>query len=199
MSTTASKKPETNKHRVCPWWMAFFFDNPLRRMMHPPAEILGSYVNEGMTVLDLGCGFGHYSLGMARLAGKTGKVVAVDVQQKMLDKTMSRARKAGLAEIIQPVLSDGHGIGLTLKLDFALACNSLHETPDPAGMLGELFALLSTGGLFLLMEPGAHLKQEEFETEVAMALTAGFTEVDRPIITRQMCSLLRKPASGRSA
>jgi ubiquinone/menaquinone biosynthesis C-methylase UbiE len=198
MSTTASKKPETNKHRVCPWWMAFFFDNPLRRMMHPPAEILGPYVKEGMTALDLGCGFGHYSLGMARLAGKNGKVVAVDVQQKMLDKTMSRARRAGLAEIIQPVLCDGHRIGLPLHLDFALASNSLHETPDPEGLLAELFALLSPGALFLLMEPGAHLKQEEFETEVAMARTVGFEEADRPRVTRQMCSLLRKPSAGTS-
>jgi ubiquinone/menaquinone biosynthesis C-methylase UbiE len=199
MNTATPKHAEPNKHRVCPWWMAYFFDNPLRRLMHPPAKILGSYVHEGMTVLDLGCGFGHFALGMARLTGKSGRVVAVDVQQKMLDKTMSRARKAGLAETIQPVLCDGHRIGLPLKLDFSLACNSLHETPDPAGMLAELFTLLSPGGLFLLMEPAAHLKHEEFEAEIALAQTAGFAEIDRPRITRQMCSLLQKPATGMSA
>lgn len=195
-ATASSGQPETKKHSVCPWWLAYFFDNPLRRLMHPPARILGPYVKEGMTALDLGCGFGHYSLGMARMTGKTGKVVAADVQQKMLDKTMSRARGAGLADIIQPVLCDGRGIGLPLTLDFALASNSLHEAPDPAGMLRELFTMLSPGALFLLMEPGVHLKQEEFEAEVAMARTAGFEEVDRPRIFRQRCSLLRKPGSG---
>ncbi len=194
MSAFAASQPEMNKHRVCPWWLAYFFDNQLRRLMHPPARLLGPYVKEGMTALDLGCGFGHYSLGMARLTGKTGKVVAVDVQQKMLDKTMSRARKAGLADIVEPVLCDGRGIGLPLTLDFALASNSLHEAPDPAGLLGELFTMLSPGALFLLIEPCVHLKQEEFETEVAMARTAGFTEVDRPRIPGQRCSLLRKPA-----
>ncbi len=194
MNTMSSEQPETNKHGVCPWWMAYAFDNLLRRLMHPPARILGPYVQEGMTALDLGCGFGHYSLGMARLTGKTGKVVAVDVQQKMLDKTMGRARGAGLADIIQPLLCDGHKIGLPLRLDFALASNSLHETPDPRRLLSELFGMLSPGGLFLLMEPGVHLRQEEFEAEVAMAGAAGFIEVDRPRVIRQRCSLLKKTA-----
>lgn len=193
MNTPSKKTGKTNKHQVCPWWMAYFFDNPLRRLMHPPAKILGPYVNTGMTVLDLGCGFGHFALGMARLTGKTGRVVAVDVQQKMLDKTMDRARKAGLAEIIQPVRCDGYCIGLPLKLGFALASNSLHETPVPEKILAEIFTLLTPGGLFLLLEPGAHLQYDEFETEIAMAKKCGFEEVKRPKLTRQMCSLLQKP------
>ena len=113
-----------DNHHICPWWLAYFFDNPLRRMVHPPEKILGPYVTAGMTVLDFGCGFGHYSLGMARLTGASGEVVAADVQQKMLAKTMARARKAGLDEIIRPLLCDGRGVGERLDLDFALLCNS---------------------------------------------------------------------------
>jgi ubiquinone/menaquinone biosynthesis C-methylase UbiE len=194
MNALSTKKLKSGKHHICPWWMAYLFDNPLRRLIHPPNKILGPYVKKGMTVLDLGCGFGHFALGMARLTGPTGRVAAVDVQQKMLDKTMSRARKAGLAEIVQPVLCDGHRIGQPFKLDFALASNSLHEVPDPAGLLAELFTLLFPGAMFLLLEPCAHLKQERFEAELAMARTAGFVELERPRITRQMGALLQKPA-----
>lgn len=194
MNTTFEKAPIPGRHQVCPCWMAYFFDNPLRRLLHPPEKILGPYVKEGMTVLDLGCGFGHFALGMARLTGKSGQVMAVDVQQKMLDKTMKRARKAGLAEFIHPILCNGYNIGLPLELDFALACNSLHETPDPRKLLAELFALLSPGGLFLLMEPGLHLRDEEFEIEIAIARKTGFKEIDRPRILRQKCCLLQKPA-----
>lgn len=193
MDTSPLMSSPENGHRVCPWWVAYLFDNPLRRLIHPADKVLGPYVTEGMTVLDLGCGFGHYALGMARLTGRSGRVVAADVQQKMLDKTMSRARKAGLAEIVLPHLCDGNGIGLSLQLDFALASNSLHETPDPSGILAELFGLLNPGGQFLLLEPGAHLKSREFEAEVALALQAGFVEIERPQVTRQMCSLLQKP------
>ncbi len=172
--------------------MGYLLDNPLRRMLHPADKILGPYVSEGMTVLDFGCGFGHYSLGMARLVGESGRVVAADVQQKMLDKTMKRARKAGLEKIIRPLLCNGNGIGTSPQLDFALASNSMHEMPNPAALPTELFALLKPGARFLLMEPSYHLKAEEFEAEVALAVEAGFIEVDPPRIRRERCVLLRK-------
>lgn len=194
MSIQTSIIPETSQHRVCPWWAAYFFDNPLRRMIHPADKILGPYVAEGMTVLDFGCGFGHYALGMARLTGVFGQVFAADVQQKMLDKTMTRAAKAGLEGIIRPLHCDSQGIGVSMEMDFVLASNSLHETPDPAAALAELFAVLKPSGRFLLMEPRAHLKAEAFEAEVTLAKTAGFVETERPAVTRQMCALFQKPA-----
>jgi ubiquinone/menaquinone biosynthesis C-methylase UbiE len=190
---------EAREHHVCPWWVAYFFDNPLRRMIHPADKILGPYVTEGMTVLDFGCGFGHFSLGMARLIGDTGRVTAADVQQKMLDKTMARARKAGLDKIIRPLLCEGRSIGAEPGMDFILACNSIHETPYPSVTLSEMYALLKPGGRFLLMEPRSHLKGDDFEAEVALAIDAGFVELERPKIRRQMCSLLQKPDSGTSA
>ena len=196
MNTQTTTVPETSQHRVCPWWVAYFFDNPLRRMIHPAEKILGPYVTEGMTVLDFGCGFGHYTLGMAQLTGPSGQVFAADVQKKMLDKTMARAAKTGLKEIIRPLHCDVQGIGVPMEMDFVLASNSLHETPDPAATLAELFAVLKPGGRFLLMEPRAHLKGEAFETEVTLAKKAGFVETERPTVTRQMCALFKKPVPG---
>ena len=193
MNTQTLQSSPTGEHRVCPWWLAYFFDSPLRRLLHSAEKILGAYVSEGMTVLDFGCGFGHYSLGMARLTGSSGQVVAADVQQKMLDKTMARARKAGLEEIISPLLCDGQGIGAPQKLDFALASNSLHETPDPAALLTELFSTLKPGGRFLLMEPRGHTKAEDFDAEIAYAKQAGFEEKNGPRVMRQMCALFQKP------
>ena len=192
MNLQTSIAPETSQHRVCPWWMAYFFDNPLRRMIHPAEKILGHHVAEGMTVLDFGCGFGHYALGMARLTGAFGQVFAVDVQQKMLNKTMARAAKAGLEGIIHPLRCESQAIGVSRPMDFVLASNSLHETPDPAAVLAELFAVLKPSGRFLLMEPCAHLTAEAFEAEVTLAKTAGFVETERPAVTRQMCALFQK-------
>jgi ubiquinone/menaquinone biosynthesis C-methylase UbiE len=165
-------------------------------MLHPPDKILGPYVDEGMTVLDFGCGFGHYALGMARLTGACGRVFAADLQRKMLDKTMVRAAKAGLKGIIRPLHCASQGIGVSMEMDFVLASNSLHETPDPAAVLAELFAVLKPGGRFLLMEPRGHLKAEAFEAEVTLAKRAGFVETERPAVTRQMCTLFQKPMVG---
>ena len=54
-------------HHVCPWWLAYTFDNPLRRLIHNPRDIFSGYVKEGMTVMDVGCGMGYFTLGLAEL------------------------------------------------------------------------------------------------------------------------------------
>ena len=47
---------------ICPWWLAYTFDNPFRHFFHNPEKMLGSYVAKGMTVLDVGCGMGFFSI-----------------------------------------------------------------------------------------------------------------------------------------
>ena len=76
---------------VCPWWGGYFIDNPLRRWVHNPHAILSPYVTTGMTVLDFGCGMGLFAIALAKLVGETGKVIAVDLQQQMLDVLVKRA------------------------------------------------------------------------------------------------------------
>ena len=61
------------KH-VCPWWLAYAFDNPLRRIFHNSEKIFTPYLNEGMTAIGIGCGMGYFSIGMAKIVGKTGKI-----------------------------------------------------------------------------------------------------------------------------
>jgi SAM-dependent methyltransferase len=83
-------------NRVCPWWLCYSFDNPLRRLVHDPERILNPHVNPGMTAVDIGCGMGCFTLGLAKLVGPGGKVIAVDLQEEMLAALGRRARKAGL-------------------------------------------------------------------------------------------------------
>jgi hypothetical protein len=37
---------QSNIH-VCPWWLAYTFDNPLRRLLHNPEKLLAGLVEEG--------------------------------------------------------------------------------------------------------------------------------------------------------
>ena len=86
---------------ICPWWGGYFIDNPLRRLLHNPEKIVGPYVQPGMTVMDVGCGMGFFSIAMAKMVGDSGRVIAVDLQQKMLDVLRQRATKAGVADRIR--------------------------------------------------------------------------------------------------
>jgi protein-L-isoaspartate O-methyltransferase len=64
---------------VCPWWVGYLLVSPLRRFFQDPGEVLGPHVREGMTVLEIGPGMGYFSLPLARLVGKEGRVLCVDV------------------------------------------------------------------------------------------------------------------------
>ena len=67
---------------ICPWWLAYTFDNPFRRFFHSPEKIFGPYAADSITVLDVGCGMGFFSIGLAKLVGDRGCVIAADVQKK---------------------------------------------------------------------------------------------------------------------
>ena len=71
--------------RVCPSWLAFVLNNPLRKLLQNPEKILKGLVQEGQTAVDLGCGPGFFTLPLARMVGESGRVIAVDLQSKMLD------------------------------------------------------------------------------------------------------------------
>jgi predicted RNA methylase len=54
----------------CPWWLCYAFDNPLRRIIHNPEQILSGLVRPGMQVVDLGCGTGVFTISQAVLLKK---------------------------------------------------------------------------------------------------------------------------------
>ena len=67
--------------RVCPVEIAGHLDNRIRRWVQNPQKILEPYVEEGMVVLDIGCGPGFFSIDMAKMVGRSGRVIAADLQE----------------------------------------------------------------------------------------------------------------------
>lgn len=176
--------------RVCPWWLAYTFDNPLRRLLHPPRQVLGTWVRPGMTVLDIGCGIGHFSLGMARLVGPAGRVIAADLQERALAIVLRRARRAGLSERITTHRCAHDSCGVPGPVDFALAFWMLHETPSAEAFCREIAGLLAPGGRFLVVEPAWHVGERLFDEEVAAAARAGLRIIEQPRIRLSRAVLL---------
>ena len=170
---------------VCPAWGGFFIDNPIRRLLHNPTKILGPYVKAGMTVMDVGCGWGIFSIAMARMVGDSGRVIAVDLQQQMLDVTMKRARKAGVAHRIQPRRCEADDLGLDVSVDFALAFAMVHEVSLRRTLLEQIHRCLKPDGKFLVAEPWLHVSGEDFEKTVAIAEEVGLRACEHPSV--RMC------------
>jgi SAM-dependent methyltransferase len=173
--------------------LAYSFDNAMRRVLEPADRVLGPFVRQGMAVLDFGCGFGHFVLGAARLVGPSGRVVAADVQQRMLDKTMARARAEGLESRVTPHLCAGGRLGRIEPVDVALAANVIHETEDPAAVLADIFAALRPGGRLFFEEPTFHVRRGLFEEELGLALKAGFAVESREKLFWMRRALLGRP------
>jgi ubiquinone/menaquinone biosynthesis C-methylase UbiE len=175
---------------VCPWWVCYSFDNPLRRLFHDPERLLDPYVKPGMTVVDIGCGMGYFTVGLAKLIGPEGKVIAVDLQQHMLDALEKRARAAGMADRIVLHRCRKERLGIQEPADFILAFWMAHEVTDKSRFFREIFTLLKTEGHFLLVEPKIHVLQKSFERTLAVCGEAGFRILEKPSVALSRTVLL---------
>ena len=181
--------------RLCPWWMGYFLVCPMRRWLQKPEALLAPYLREGMTVLEPGPGMGFFTLPMSRMAGPAGKIVAVDIQAKMLEYLRRRAMKASTLDRIDMRLAqpDSLGIGdLNDRVDFVLAFFMVHEMPSPAEFFREAAAAMKAGTFMLFAEPAGHVKPEKFQAELQVARDAGLEVTARPAISRSMAAVLRK-------
>lgn len=170
--------------------------SPVRRWLgQDPVKILSPYIREGMTVLEPGPGMGFFTIPMARMVGAKGRVIAVDVQPKMIGNLKCRAAKSNLRERIDARVAPVETLGvedLKGKVDFALAFAVVHEFPDALHLFHELSRALKPGGNLLLAEPRGHVSESDLARELDAAAAAGLTAVSRPDIPRSRSVYLRK-------
>jgi len=180
---------------VFPWWLGFLLVSPLRRLWQDPRKVLAPYVREGMTVLEPGPGMGFFTLELARLVGPSGRVVAVDIQPRMLTALRRRAARAGLSKRLDTRLVSANTLGLA-DLDgavgFTLAFGVVHELPAVAPFFAEVAKASKEGAGLLFAEPASQVKTSDFEAELQAATGAGFELAGRPSIPRSRAAFLRR-------
>jgi len=181
------------RRRVCPVEMAGSLDNRMRRWVQDPRKILGPYVKEGMTVMDLGCGPGFFSIDMANMVGNSGRVIASDLQEGMLQKIRAKIQGTELEKRISLHKCEQDKIGVSGNLDFVLAFYMIHEVPNPKGLFEEIFSRLKQNGQLLIVEPRLfHVSKKAFEETVGKAKEAGFEPVEEPKVFFSRSVGLRK-------
>ena len=162
---------------VCPPWLGYLLLNPLRKLVENPDKMLGQFVRDGMVVLEPGCGMGYFTLALARMVGPEGRVVAVELQGKMLSVLGRRASRAGLSDRIELRQTGVEGLGvedLSGEVDFAAAIHLVHEIPDQGAFFAQIWKALKPGGKLLVVEPKGHVSLDQFVQTVATAKQTGF-------------------------
>jgi len=166
--------------RICPVEKAGGLDNSIRRFLQNPQKLLKPFISEGMTVLDLGCGPGFFSTEIAKLIGDSGKVIAADLQDGMLEKVSKKIRGTKLEQRIELHKCISNKIGVVEKVDFVLAFYMIHEVPDQDKLFRELKSILKPQGQIYIIEPKFHVSEKSFEEMIHLIKGIGFEIIDRP-------------------
>lgn len=158
-----------------PQFLANLIDNPLRRRIQPPGEMPVRHgIQAGMTVLEVGPGSGRYTLETARRVGAAGKVIAVDIEPKMIERVTRRAESEGItnlearvANVYDLPFNDG-------SFDAICMITVISEIPEPERAMREFYRVLSPKGTLafseLLLDPDYPLAK----TLINQAGRAGF-------------------------
>lgn len=178
--------------RICPVEKADSLDTRFRRWFQNPERILRPYVKEGMTVLDLGCGPGFFSIPLAQMVGESGKVIAVDLQEGMLQKLKEKISGTELEKRVALHECEEDKIGVAENVDFVLAFYVVHEIPDQHKLFDELVKILRPNGQLFIVEPPFHVSKKDFSETIKRAVESGFKEIERPNLLFNKAVVLKK-------
>ncbi len=179
-------------NRVCPVENAGSLDNRIRRWFQNPRKIMGPYIEDGMTVMDLGCGPGLFSIDMAQMVGSSGRVIAADLQEGMLQKIREKIAGTELENRITLHKCEQDKIGVSGAVDFVLLFYVVHEIPNKDRLFDEIAKMLRPNGQVLIVEPPVHVSKKAFEETIGKAESAGLTIISRPKVLFSKTAVLKK-------
>jgi len=180
------------KNHVCPVEKAGSLDNRFRRWFQNPRKILRPYVNKGMTALDIGCGPGFFSLDMAHMVGKSGRIIASDLQEGMLQKLKNKIVGTELEERIILHKCEYDKIDILEQVDFILAFYMVHEISHKDIFFKEIESILKANGSMLIVEPPMHVSKKAFNRTLEKAQAAGLITIEGPKVLFSKTAILKK-------
>ncbi len=181
-------------NHTCPVWVGYLLLIPLRKLGENPETILSPLVAQGMTVADVGCAMGFFSLPLARMVGEKGRVICVDINKKMLRNLEKRARRNRLDHIVETRESTQEDLGLddvVNTIDLVTAVHVVHETRYPRRFFLQIRKALRPEGRVVVMEPKGHVSDQAFEKTRQLALEIGFSEIESKRLIRSRVLVLQ--------
>lgn len=107
-----------------------------------------AFIKEGDTVIDLGSGAGNDAFVARSITGEKGKVIGVDITEKMVDKARANAEKLGYNNV-EFRLGDIEKLPVNSNVADVIVSNCvLNLVPDKAKAFAETFRVLKPGGHF---------------------------------------------------
>lgn len=155
-------------------------ESSFRYRFQNPEKIVQPYVKPGMTILDLGCGSGFFTTEIARILNGSGKVIAADLQNGMLEKVSQKMAGSDLERIVQIHKCEEKSLNLTDKMDFILAFYAFHEMSCLDNIIDDIKELLKPNGEIFIAEQKFHVTKSTFMAIIDKMRTKGFEITGKP-------------------
>ena len=136
-------------------------------------------------------GPGVFSTELAKMVGASGRVVAADLQEGMLNILKKKITGTAIEKRIELHKCEDGRIGASGIFDFILAFYMIHEVPDKTAFFEEIRNLLDKNGRMLVVEPSFHVSKKEFVEMLNSLADIGFAVVEQPKIFFSRCALLK--------
>jgi len=140
-------------HYPIPAFAVRFIDNPIRRLMQPPKDVVQWIgIEAEMSVLEIGPGPGTFTFEAAKRVGEQGNLVTVDIQPSVVSRLSKRLR-AKRTTNVTPVVASAHNLPFSNNaFDRVFLVGVLGEIPDKNKTLSEVKRILKNGGLLAIGE-----------------------------------------------
>jgi ubiquinone/menaquinone biosynthesis C-methylase UbiE len=121
-------------------------EGTIRRGHHPEISLESIGLRSGMTFMDIGCGYGFFTLQAASIVGETGKVYAVDIDVSSIDRLKREAAEKGLKNIHTEVGTAEETVFCDECADIVFYSIVLHDFRDPAKVLHNAKRMIKPDG-----------------------------------------------------
>jgi ubiquinone/menaquinone biosynthesis C-methylase UbiE len=140
-------------HLPSPAFVVARLNNPVRRKLFSPTRVIDYLtIREGMKILEVGPGSGFFTFELAKFAGPSGHVYAVDIEPKMVRLLEKRIKRERIGNISAKAAS-AYEIPLpNNSVDLGFMGGVLGEIPDKQKALREMQRVLRKEGLLAVME-----------------------------------------------
>jgi SAM-dependent methyltransferase len=147
------RDPTGESYDADPETYARHWDDPARDRWQMPDHVLSIMaIAPGMTVVDIGAGTGYFEPHLDRAVGEGGRVLALDVEPKLVSYVEARGKKEGWQHTI-PTLVARDDPGLVAEsVDRVLIVDSWHHIDGREAYARKLAAALRPGGRVIIVD-----------------------------------------------